>query len=170
MTVGIHFTAPDIVDCIGPLIFLAGPIQGAADWQEDAKRMLRARVPSVHVASPRRPQRTFGDFGTEQYAEQVDWEHRYLALAAGQGVILFWLAREFQHSCERAYAQTTRFELGEAVTLHRLGGTRVVVGIEAGYTGAKYVRHTLARKAPNIPLRETLSGTCEAAAILIEND
>jgi hypothetical protein len=63
-------------------------------------------------------------------------------------VIMFWLAGETNHAYDRAYAQTTRFELGEAVTRHRLEKIRVVVGIEKGFTNEKYIRHTILKRHP----------------------
>jgi Nucleoside 2-deoxyribosyltransferase like len=145
------------------VIFLAGPIQGAPDWQREAIAFFEP-APDLLVASPRRP---LPDMSEAGYDEQVRWEHHYLDRAARDGAILFWLAREAVHFCDRAYAQTTRFELGEAVTLHRWRGVRVVVGIEDGFSGARYLRRTIAAKAPAIPLCTTLQQTCETALKLV---
>ncbi len=153
-------TPPNYVDIEGPLIFVAGPIQGSADWQSRAISLLGAAA--VTVASPRR-RGDLGEFTEADYNAQVDWEHFHLDRAAKNGVILFWLAREREHKCERAYAQTTRFELGEAVTLHRLAGARVCVGIEEGFTNARYLRRTISKKAPGIPVCATLEETCRRA-------
>ena len=153
-------------DLSGPLIFLAGPIQGAPAWHGDAIAILRAGS-GVHIASPARPDSTGGAYPEDVYKEQVAWEHYHLERAANDGILLFWLAREFRHQCDRAYAQTTRFELGEAVTLHRWRDTRVVVGIEQGFSNARYLRTTISRKAPSIPLCSTLQQTCETALKLL---
>ena len=156
-----------------PVVFLAGPIQGAADWQSEAIKLLRD-VPGIIVASPRRGIRRKGDFKVKLYNGQVDWEHVYLEKAFKRGVTLFWLAKEAVHDCERAYAQTTRFEFGEAVTLSRIAHAagkrqgRIVVGIEEGYTGARYIRRTLGKKAPYIPILDTLEATCQAALDLLK--
>lgn len=152
----------------GPLIFLAGPIQGAPDWQDRAIGLF-APHRGLSVASPRRPATTASEFTEADYNAQVDWEHHYLDRAGREGAILFWLAAEAEHDCARAYAQTTRFELGEAVTLHCLRGVQVVVGIEAGFTNARYLRRTLAKKAPFIPVRDTLEAACAAALDLIRH-
>lgn len=148
----------------GPLVFLAGPIQGAPNWQAEAAALL-SRQPGLTIASPRRPE--FLKLSPAEYAAQVDWEHRHLERAGVQGVTLFWLAREAAHRCDRAYAQTTRFELGEAVTRHRWQGIKVVVGIEAGFSNARYLRQTIASKAPAIPLCDYLPQTCDAALRLL---
>jgi hypothetical protein len=148
-----------------PLIFLAGPIQGAPDWQAKAIAFIAATAPDLDVASPRRAE-TGGEFGEDKYIEQVDWEHDHLAIAAGRGVILFWLAKEAIRIPERSYAQTTRFELGEAVTVHRYTGAKVVVGIEDGFTNARYLRRTIGKKTPKIPLCSSLEETCLSAIAL----
>ncbi|MEY4744744.1 MAG: hypothetical protein RL272_689 [Candidatus Parcubacteria bacterium] len=157
---------PAVVPVARPLVFLAGPIQGAPDWQAAAIALILAEAPDLDVASPRRPETGGEEFGDDKHAAQVDWEHHHLAIAAERGVTLFWLAREAVRIPDRAYAQTTRFELGEAVTNHRLAGARVVVGIESGFTGARYLRRTIGKKAPPIPLLDSLEETCRAAILL----
>jgi hypothetical protein len=146
----------------GPLIFLAGPIQGAPNWHGEAIAFLEG-VSGLQIASPRRLETGGKDFSEEVYREQIAWEHFHLKRAGENGVTLFWLARETAHQCDRAYAQTTRFELGEAVTLHRWKGIKVVVGIEIGFSNARYLKTTIASKAPDIPLCSTLQQTCEIA-------
>lgn len=158
---------PPIYAPVGrPLIFLAGPIQGAPDWQALAIEFILAEAQDLDVASPRRPEAGSAEFGEDKYNEQVDWEHDHLAIAAKRGATLFWLAREAVHIPERSYAQTTRFELGEAVTTHRFTGAHVVVGIEDGFTNARYLRRTIAKKAPGIPLCLSLEETCREAIAL----
>lgn len=151
---------PAYQDLRGPLIFLAGPIQGAPDWHAETISLLQAT--DIFIASPRRPDSEGGDFSQDAYNEQVAWEHYHLQRAGENGVSLFWLAREARHQCDRAYAQTSQFELGEAVTLHRWKGIKVVVGIEKGFSNARYLRTTITRKAPAVPLCSTLRETCDA--------
>lgn len=140
-------------------LFLAGPIQGAADWQEEAyqhlSRLWKPLDGILTVSNPRRK-----DNNQFQYTQQVDWESLHLKLAAEQGVILFWLAKEQDHYCDRAYAQTTRFELGE--WLGKKPGS-VIIGIEDGYTGAKYVKHRVLHDWPEVKIYSSLADTCEAA-------
>jgi hypothetical protein len=149
-------------DIPGQVIFLAGPIQGAPDWQGEAIRILGARASDIFIASPRRKYLD-GDF---DYGKQVDWETYYLRRASVRGVILFWLAKEAVHDCGRAYAQTTRFELAEWKVRHERDGVKVAVGIEEGFPGAKYVRKRLAQDCPKIPLCDSLEGVCSAAIAL----
>lgn len=84
---------PRYDDVSGPLIFLAGPIRGAPDWQKEATEILKKLTLDIHIASPRRPIKSDDEFTEKDYHEQVEWEHHYLDYAAKHGLILFWLAR-----------------------------------------------------------------------------
>jgi hypothetical protein len=160
---------PIITPIDGPLVFLAGPIQGAPDWQAEAIQWFAEHAPTLAIASPRRLDRS-GEF---DYATQVEWETHYLRRAATCGVILFWLARESEHVPGRAYAQTTRFELAEWKVRHERDGVRLVIGIEDGFSGAKYIRHRLGRDCPRVLLLSSLPAVCasavELAGIVDEN-
>lgn len=160
------FEAPEYVGVNGPLIFLAGPIQGAPDWQAQASEIILSLHPSLYIASPRRhiPWRG-GDFTAEMYNEQVDWETTYLNYAARFGSILFWLAKEQDHTCRRAYAQTTRFELAEWKERHleTKRGAGLVIGIEDGFTGARYITRRLGQECPDLKIHDNLEATCAEA-------
>lgn len=154
---------PHTSELVGPVVFLAGPIQGAPLWQLEAARLLHELMPEVHVANPRREYLS-GEF---DYGVQVDWETHHLQRAASGGVILFWLAKETAHTCDRAYAQTTRFELAEWKVRHERDGAKLVIGIEDGFTGAKYIRHRFAQDCPGVPVCESLRSTCEAVVRML---
>jgi hypothetical protein len=160
--------SPQSAEIDGPLIFLAGPIQGARDWQIEAAEIISHLDPSIWVASPRRrgPEANV-DWTGDEFYKQVDWETRHLELAAADGVILFWLQKEDEHICERAFAQTTRFELGEYCARARLAATRVVVGIDSGFTNARYIRYRL-QKESRIPICEYLAETCIQAVSMAQ--
>jgi hypothetical protein len=161
--VGAILLPPEVVPVDGPLVFLAGPIQGAPDWQAEAIRWFVAEAPHVSVASPRRVYPP----GAFEYAAQVDWETHYLRRAAERGAILFWLAREAVPAPGRCYAQTSRFELAEWKVRHERDGVRLVVGLEEGFSGARYVRHRLARDCPAVPVVSWLEEACRAAALAV---
>jgi len=150
-----------------PIIFLAGPIQGAYDWQKEAIQLISSKAPELYLASPRRQIKTKGEFTQEMYNEQVDWETYHLRKAGKNGVILFWLAKEFEHRCDRAYAQTTRFELAEWKMRHERDKSKIVVGIEEGYTGSKYIVRRFSQDCPDVPLTNTLEDTCDNAIRLL---
>ncbi len=155
-------------DIEGPLIFLAGPIQDAPDWQQEAIRLIRERE-KIHIASPKRPIKIEGDLVGAEYDAQVEWEHHHLNYAGKYGTILFWLAKPISHTPGRAYAQTTRFELGWSVARHYLEGIKVVVGIEDGFSNARYLKKTIASIAPGIPLCSSLEETCIKALHLLQS-
>lgn len=146
----------------GPLVFLAGPIKGAPHWQKEAIEWFAEHAPAISVASPRRLDR----LGQFDYAAQVDWETHYRRRAAAQGAILFWLPREAESVPGRAYAQTTRFELAEWKVRHERDGVRVAIGIEEGFSGARYIRHRFVQDCPEVPLVSSLADVCAAAAAL----
>jgi hypothetical protein len=142
---------------------LAGPIQGAPDWQAEALGTLQAQAPDLAVASPRRAYPP----GAFEYAAQVDWETYYLRQAAQRGVILFWLAREVVSVPGQCYGQTSRFELAEWKVRHERDGVKLVVGIEQGFGGARYIRYRLGRDCPAVPLLASLEEACRATVELV---
>lgn len=154
---------PDYPEHELPHIFLAGPIQGTWDWQEAAIKILQKSEISFAIASPRKEylDKTF------DYNAQVDWETHHLQKAGQNGVILFWLAREQEHFPERAYAQTSRFELAEWKMKHQQEGINLVLGIEEGFSGARYIRRRFGQDCPDIQIQDTLEDTCQEALKLM---
>jgi len=150
----------------GPVVFLAGPIQGADWWQTEAIRMITELDSRVYIACPRRKlgeEYKDGGFTDEMYAEQVDWETHHLSVAGNSGAVIFWLAKEAEHKCERAYAQTSRFELGEWKMRHQQEGANLIVGIENGFSNARYIKRRLSQDCPKVPILSTLEETCKTA-------
>ena len=163
----IILTPPGYTRYDHPMIFLAGPIQGADDWQSRAAKYIHQSEPNVIVANPRRDVKFEGEFNEEMYNTQVDWETHHLRSAAKRGTVLFWLGRESEHSCKRSFAQTTRFELGEWFAWHRRNGKEFAIGIEDGYTGGRYVKRRLSQDMPDVQIHPNLEETCFYAAALI---
>lgn len=154
------FLPPVVIESKFPTIFLGGPIQGSQNWQEAAMAIIWSMRSDVNIASPRRE----GLDDAFVWEQQVDWETHYLRNAARRGVILFWLAREFQHSCGRPYAQTTRGELGEWRVRHEFDrSVKIIVGIEDGFSGARWIRKRLSEDQPDIPVCDSLHETCRVA-------
>ncbi len=155
------------------VIFLAGPIQGTNDWQSKAIEFIKSRDSGLYITSPRRNvdrKHCRDNFSDEMYNEQIDWETYHLRKAGETGAILFWLAKEFEHCCSRAYAQTTRFELGEWKVHHERDGANLVIGIEDGYTGAKYIRRRLLQDCPDVTICSILEETCDEAIKLARSE
>ena len=121
----------------------------------------------LYIANPRRQNIEInGDFTTDTYNEQVDWETFHLRKAGENGCVLFWLAKETKHDCSRAYAQTTRFELAEWKMKHEFFKSNLVIGIEDGFTGAKYIKRRFMQDCPEVPVCDSLEETCEQAVRL----
>ncbi len=132
------FTSPHRIqgyDDDVPVVFLAGPVQGAPDWQSRfAKQLLDERADIV-VASPRRRPEVQRKFDTE---EQVAWEIHHRARAREFGATVFWFAaRDLSDTTYpegRAYAQTTRIEIGETIGWRRaIRNLSMVVGFDPAY-------------------------------------
>jgi hypothetical protein len=151
---------PEIVE--GPVIFLAGPIQGAPNWQQDAATQIHELDPSIIVASPRK------DYpeGTFVYEKQVDWETHFLRTAGRLGVIAFWLAQQTIATPDRAYAQTSRFELAEWKMLHVYEDIKLTLGIEEGFGNARYIRRRFDQDCPDVKIADNLPEMCGNAVDL----
>lgn len=151
------------------MIFLAGPIQGAPDWQKEAITLFDKYGWNDHVvASPRRDE----DSWQGDYEGQVEWEHHYLNRAAYKGTIMFWCPKEAVHDCNRDYSQTTRQEMGKWFELSSESGyAPVVVGLGEGFPGAKYITHDLTNHYSHIlpiysTLEDTVKGTIDKISYL----
>lgn len=152
--------SPDYPSIEGPLVFLAGPIFGAPDWQPEAERLFEAARPDLWLANPRP---TF----LEEDDRQIDWESHHLARAAENGVVFFWCPNEETHNCARPYGQTTRFELGEWLARSKHSGSKIVLGVEPGFSNEHYFRRRFARDLPEAPVRDTLEATVRATLELL---
>lgn len=102
-------------------VFLAGPIQGAPDWQHNMPE-----IDNVVWLSPRRT--SYDNF---DWDVQVKWETDCMRLA---DVIMFWIPEAAEVVEGREYAQTTRTEFGEYLAR----GKKVIIGINRKFSGRKY--------------------------------
>ena len=150
------YVPPEHVSSEQKVIFLAGPIQGAPNWQSNAINILTTLKSNICIASPRREK-----FEGVNYDEQVDWETENLRNAGKNGVIRFWFAREGEQIQGRSYAQTTRAELFEWKVRHERDGAKIVIGIEEGFSGAKYIRRRFGQDCPDVPILDSLEETCK---------
>ena len=130
------------------VVFLAGPIQGAPDWQSDFATRIMERRPGLVIATPRAPidiQRDEFDFNA-----QVDWEDEHLWRAAKLGGIVFYFAAQdkaLPYREGRAYAQTTRIELGKILGWRKFMPLNLAVGFDLDYEGGseRYIRRMCER-------------------------
>lgn len=143
---------PEIIKTDKPVIFLAGPIQGAPDWQSEAANLIHDIDPTLIVASPRK------DYpeGTFVYERQVDWETHFLRTAGRTGVVAFWLVAQVEETPGRAYAQTTRFELAEWKMKHEYEGVKLTIGIEEGFGNARYIHRRFSQDTPDVQIADSL--------------
>jgi hypothetical protein len=157
---------PEIVETESPVIFLAGPIQGAPDWHTSAAHLIHEIDPTITVASPRK---SYAE-GTFVYEKQVDWETHFLRTAGRTGVIAFWLAAQANETPGRSYAQTTRFELAEWKMKHEYEGANLTIGIEEGFGNARYIRRRFAQDAPEVKITDSLEEMVQNAVDLARRD
>jgi len=165
------YIPPDYYESNNPLIFLAGPIQGAPRWQNKAVEILNKANNSIEIASPRyigEEEEIIGNWAPNITSQQqIDWETYHLKKAGENGVILFWLSKEERHYCERAFAQASRFELGEWKQKHLSNNAKLVVGIDPSFSGRGYIKYRLSKECPDIPIESTLEKTCYSALELL---
>jgi len=124
------------------VVFLAGPIQGTSEWQEEFIEKIQKELKDIKlkrnviISSPRRLEKS-DDF---VYDEQVNWESFYLDKASKQGIIVFWLAKETEKVEGRSYAQTTRFEIGEWWSKGQvIDDFSIIIGANKDFDGLKYI-------------------------------
>ena len=121
-----------IIKCPNPVperktkwyIFLAGPIQGAPEWQFS----LPVSNKNIIWLSPRRE--TYSNF---DYYEQVNWETNLLRIC---DIILFYIPEQVKQVKGRDYAQTTRTEFGEYIAR----GKKIIIGINKNFKGKTYIQ------------------------------
>lgn len=168
MTERIFLQPPEITETSAPVIFLAGPVQGAPDWQPEAANIIHDLDSKLIVASPRRDYEAAGI--PFQYEKQVDWETHFLRTAGRAGVIAFWLATQVEETPGRAYAQTTRIELGEWKTERKYTQAKLTIGIEEGFGNARYIRRRFSQDAPDVKIARSLEEMCRNAVELVHTD
>lgn len=157
---GLVIEPEGVIPTDGTLIFLGGPIQGAPNWQRLAVKIIHSLDAEIHIANPH--QRVFrGDHNANS-----DWEHACQVRAAKDGAVLFWMARESKHRCDRCYGHSSRYHLGEWAARSKDASVSIAVGLEPGFTGEQHLRHRLAEDYPNIPVCRTLRQTCAVAVEL----
>ncbi len=141
------------------IVFLAGPIKGAPDWQAQAIKDLADL--DVYVANPRRE--NVVNFNLDL---QVNWESRFLAAA---DVIMFWIPPKETDVSGRDYAQTSRFELAEWMAKTHYNHTRkqVVVGIDDAFFGKSYIVKRL--QAENVTVYSTYAETLSKVRSLLKS-
>ncbi|MBN1923482.1 MAG: hypothetical protein JW791_01840 [Nanoarchaeota archaeon] len=163
-----------------PVLFLAGPINSAPPWQEEAIRLVKELADyELYIACPKYElSNNFRDIIVNEdgpidapcFEKQLLWERYYMHFAASSGALMFWLPKPARHDCERTYARDTRGELGEYRGLMQYGGLNVVIGGEEGFDGLKVIKENFLDALMSMRFYETLEDTVKAALELIRRD
>lgn len=162
-----------VLDFEVPLIFLAGPIRSAPNWQDDAIDLLFSQEQNLVIASPRRGSRDkiapYIISGDQNYfPRQRAWERHYLDIASKTGAILFWLPGEAEHDCKKAYGAMTRVEIGQCMTNYKHDkNVRFCVGSDGIFPEIDIITYDLSLDAPDKKICKTLDETCSEAVRLI---
>ncbi|MBR9704870.1 hypothetical protein GOV12_05640 [Candidatus Pacearchaeota archaeon] len=157
-----------------PLIFLAGPIRSAPNWQDKAIEILLSRNPNLTIASPRRGVRdsiaSYIVSGNDEYFHrQRAWERHHLDIASKTGSILFWLPGELEHNCEKVYGAMTRVEIGQWMNEYKNDNSiRFCVGSDGNFPELHTISYDLSIDAPDKQIIGTLEDTCEEALKLVK--
>lgn len=115
-------------------VFLAGPIQGAPDWQGEIGQYID--LESVEWLSPRRDNYEMTDSNYDTM--QIDWETDALNYA---DIILVWIPEPVKNIYGRSYAQTTRFEIAENLA----HGKKMIIGTYKDFPGRKYFEYKVGK-------------------------
>jgi hypothetical protein len=152
-----------------PLIFLAGPIRSAPNWQDEAIKILFSQESDLIIASPRRGIRNeiskYVVCGNENYfPRQRAWERYYLDLASKTGAILFWLPRRKNIFTRKVYGAMTRIELGQWMTNYRNDNSvRFCIGTDGKFPEMNTIEYDLSLDAPDKKIFNSLEETCAEA-------
>lgn len=155
-----------VQDIDAPLIFLAGPIRSAPNWQDQAIDFLFSHNPNLVIASPRRGVRDeitpYIAQGDENYfPRQRAWERHYLDIASKTGAILFWLPGEAEHNCEKVYGAMSRVEIGQCMTNYSYDNSvRFCVGGDGKFPEMNTIEYDLQLDAPDKKIFSHLEETC----------
>jgi hypothetical protein len=127
------------------VIFLAGPIRCAINWQELFLQKCRDNDMNFNnfiIANPRREagQVPTKDFDYMMFEEQIKWEVDYLSEASKNGYVTCFLANQLISDPFQSYARTTRFEIGEWFgELKNRDDVNIIIGYDKQFPGLKYV-------------------------------
>lgn len=156
------------------VVFLAGPIQGAEEWQESFVEKIQKEFKDIKlkknivIASPRRLEKP--DKNKFDYDEQVDWESFYLDKASKQGIVVFWMPVAKEKIEGRSYAQTTRFEIGEWWAKgQKIDNFSIVVGAQKDFDGTRYVEKKFKEKFKDFELHSNEKQMIEEIVKQIKN-
>ncbi len=152
-----------------PVIFLAGPIACAPNWQDLAVEIIYSHNLNLFVVSPRHgirePIAKYAAQGSEEkFHRQRAWERHYLQIAGEKGAILFWLPEQEKHECDKVYGAMTRIELGQWMTNYKINKSiGLCIGSDMKFPGLDTIKYDLSLDAPDKEIKSGLEETCMEA-------
>jgi hypothetical protein len=160
-----------------PLIFLAGPIRGAGNWQNSAIEILQSLNQDVYIASPNlqiQPTNLKNQAKSNElsFPRQLDWERYYLKKASETGTIMFWLPTQVEamplserSGFPKVYARDTRPETAGWgwKLLETNPNARIILGGEEGFDGYDVIKRNFLKIKPDTIFYSTLEQTCQEA-------
>lgn len=159
-----------------PLIFLAGPIGSAPEWQDEATRIIFSKEEDMIIINPRR----YVEKDLEKYLIKNDnapfprqraMERHYLDLASKKGAIMFWLPGEEKHKCEKVYGAMTRYEIAQWSTRYHFNNSlKITIGTDGKFSEFHTIAYDLELDAPQIKINKTLEETCNQAIKLAKGE
>lgn len=164
-----YISAPnwERIDKDDKVVFLAGPIQGALGWHEEAYEIFKEEYKgekNIVICSPKR--NSGMEKTIEGYEKQVNWETQHLKRAAKNGVVFFWFAdqREIVYledgKTQRSFGKTSRTEYGEWKAYHDLGVCEnLVLGLDTEWQKEKYFKTRITQDESNITVCDNLVDT-----------
>ncbi len=158
--------SPNEDDVQENLIYLAGPIFGAPDWQSDAVGLLGIND-SVNVISPRQARDLSIPLSGKDEHAQICWEQKYLHRVMREGLVLFWFPKPQVGFLGEHYGRQSFFELGEVVSASLLNKASLVVGFEDGFSHKSYIHETLMAKMPDLLIATSLPELCDQTLLKI---
>ena len=122
----------------GKVVYLAGPLKSAPNWQKEACDYFERSASGLHIINPRWESLPL-DFDAE---DQFQWEYFHQCLALERGCVMFWFPANMKNRRPFAYGGKALIDLGEIVAQTRLNKGRIYIGMEPGWRSlaADYIK------------------------------
>jgi hypothetical protein len=149
-----------------PLLYLGGSIVN--NWQDPAIDLLVSKHINAHIADPHRYAEN-SDPSKAEYDISWDWKIYHIRTAAATGAVLFWLDKE-------CIDVDLRHDVAEMIThmkyrnIHQPDRPlKLLIGVEPGYCGEKYMRYRMADDLPDFVVFNKLDDLCNEAIKTFES-
>ncbi|HYD03658.1 MAG TPA: nucleoside 2-deoxyribosyltransferase domain-containing protein [Alphaproteobacteria bacterium] len=166
-----------VTDKIEPLIFLAGPIKGAPDWQSQAIEIISQYSKSwniIYIASPRPAVKKYLENQilrgvNMEDQKQREWEWYHQNIAAKNGVIMFWFPGKDHEVPGKSYGLITSNEFGYWTARHQMDNSiKLAIGSDGRFNQWNVFNFDIKFNVPDITVRDSLEETCIHAINLLK--